>query len=321
MAPEQLEGAEADARSDIFSFGVVLYEMLSGKRPFEGKSQASLIAAILAHEPRPVSADRPSIPRFLDHIVGRCLAKSPDARWQSANDLCDELRWVARDELQPDRRQTGTSVRPVRRALPWALAALAVAALAVTAFYMRPAPPAREMRLDVAVPMASDLSGFALSPDGERLVAAVSANGQRRLWLRSISSGTWRPLNGTEGAYTPFWSPDSRSVGFVAGNKLKRIDVDGGVPQTLGDASPRGGSWSRDDIILYAPNVLGPLARISALFGGESGPRHEDRAPANRSLSRRSFCPTAAGSSTTRRVLSTRVPSTWHLLIQPMPKG
>ncbi len=271
MAPEQLEGAEADTRSDIFAFGVVLYEMLSGKRPFEGKSQASLIAAILAHEPRPASAERPAIPRFLDHVVGRCLAKSPDARWQSANDLCDELRWVARDELPPDKQQAGTNGRPVRRALPWALAALAIAAMAAAALYVRPGAPAREMRLDVAVPTGSDLSSFSLSPDGERLVATVASGGQRRLWLRSISSGTWRPLSGTEGAYTPFWSPDSRSVGFIAGNKLKRIDVDGGVPQTLGDASPRGGSWNQDGIILYAPNVLGPLARIGAL-GGEPVP-------------------------------------------------
>ena len=127
------------------------------------------------------------------------------------------------------------------------------------------------MRLDIAIPMASDLAAFSLSPNGERLVAAVSTDGQRRLWLRSISSGSWRPLNGPEGAYTPFWSPDSRSVGFIAGNKLKRTDVDGGVPQILGDASPRGGSWNRDGIILFAPNVLGPLARVAEL-GGEPVP-------------------------------------------------
>ena len=189
MAPEQLEGVEADARSDIFSIGVVLYEMLSGKRPFGGKSQASLIAAILEHEPAPLAVDHPAIPRFLDHIIGRCLAKSPDARWQSARDLCDELRWVARDQLQTDKRQKHIGGQTVLRTAPWALAALAVAAATAAVFYLRPTAPAAEMRLDVAIPMGSDLSGFALSPDGDRLVAAVSTDGQRRLWLRSISSG------------------------------------------------------------------------------------------------------------------------------------
>jgi hypothetical protein len=274
MAPEQLEGAEADARSDIFSFGAVLYEMLSGKRPFEGKSQASLIAAILDHEPAPVFADRPSVPRFLDHIVRRCLAKSPDDRWQNARDLCNELRWVSRDGLQAlpavEERTAHRTFRTFRRVLPWALAACAIAFPALAVLYMRESPPAREMRLNVAIPAASDLSAFALSPDGERLVAAVSTDGQRRLWVRSISSGTWQPLTGTEGAYTPFWSPDSRSVGFIAGNKLKRIDIEGGVPQTLTDASQRGGAWSRDGVIVFAPNVLGPLARIDAnARGGE----------------------------------------------------
>jgi Tol biopolymer transport system component len=269
MAPEQLEGVEADARSDLFSFGVVLYEMLSGTRPFAGKSQASLIAAILEHDPPPLAVDHPSIPPLLDHIIQRCLAKNPDARWQSARDLCDELRWVARDGLhqQPAR----PAARKASRARPWVVGAFAVAAAAAAAFYVRPAAPAVEMRLDIAIPIASDFAAFSLSPNGERLVAAVSTAGQRRLWLRSISSGSWRPLTGTEGAYTPFWSPNSRSVGFIAGNKLKRIDVDGGVPQILGDASPRGGSWNSDDIIVFAPNVLGPLARVGA-NGGEPVP-------------------------------------------------
>ena len=269
MAPEQLEGAEVDARSDIFSFGVVLYEMLSGRRPFEGKSQASLIAAILDHEPAPVFVDRPSVPRFIDHIIRRCLAKNPDDRWQSARDICNELRWVGRDEVQAHgASEERTGHKTLRRALPWALAASAIAIAALAVLYMRESVPAREMRLNVATPAASNLTAFALSPDGERLVAAVSTEGQRRLWVRSISSGTWQPLNGTEGAYTPFWSPDSRAVGFIAGNKLKRIDIEGGAPQTLTDATPRGGSWNRDGVIVFAPDVLGPLARIDAR-GGE----------------------------------------------------
>jgi Tol biopolymer transport system component len=271
MSPEQLEGREADARSDIFSFGVVLYEMLSGKRPFEGGSQASLIAAILEHEHRPLLTDHPTIPRYLDHVVTRCLAKNPDSRWQSARDLCDELRWMIREAVEPVRGESRATARPMWRILAWAIGTVTIVAAAFTAFHMRPAAPAREMRLDVAIPMASDLGAFTLSPDGERMVAAASTQGERRLWLRSITSGAWRPLSGTEGAYSPFWSPDSRSVGFIAGNKLKRIDVDGGIPQVLGDASPRGGSWNRDGVILYAPNVLGPLARISA-HGGEPVP-------------------------------------------------
>src|SRR5439155_14213246 len=145
MAPEQLEGVEADTRSDIFSFGAVLYEMLTSKRPFEGKSQASLIAAILEHEPRPVSVDHPAVPRFLDHIVRRCLAKSPEARWQSARDLCDELRWVQRDELQMPVMTSARSRSKLREALPWVVTAIAIATGLAAVLYLRTTAPPREM--------------------------------------------------------------------------------------------------------------------------------------------------------------------------------
>jgi eukaryotic-like serine/threonine-protein kinase len=273
MAPEQLEGGDADVRTDIFAFGAVVYEMLTGHRAFEGKSQASLIAAILDHEPPPLSSTRESIPRLVDHIVRRCLAKNPEERWQSARDLRDELQWVMREQLQPaDGSQARASGGPTRRraAAVLAIVCVAVSAAAVAFFYMRTPAVAGEMRFDISAP-APHLSGFALSPDGTRLVAGVIVNDQRQLWLRLLESGLWQPLPGTEGARLPFWSPDSRSVGFFAAGKLKTIDVQGGVPRELTDASPRGGTWNADGVIVFAPNPLGSLARVRASGGQPIG--------------------------------------------------
>ncbi len=265
MAPEQLEGAAADARTDIFAFGAIVYEMVTGKKAFEGKSQASLIAAILDHEPPPLSSDRAAIPRFLDHIVRRCLAKNPDDRWQSARDLRDELQWVVREQLEggkPESSSGGRRTR-LREVAAWGIAGLATLAAAAALFFLRPPAAPGEMRFDISAQGAA-LGTFALSPDGTRIVAAVIANDQRQLWLRPLASESWQPLPGTEGARLPFWSPDNRSIGFFAAGKLKRIDVQGGLPQTLTDASPRGGTWNDEGIIVFAPNPIGSLARISA---------------------------------------------------------
>ena len=265
MAPEQIEGAEADRRTDIFSFGVVLYEMLTGKKAFEGRSQASLIASILEHEPQPVSVERPGVPRVLDHIARRCLAKDPEARWQSARDLCDELRWVMRDELQPPPPKA--SGRPMtasgwkrKVAIGIAVVIVTIATAAIASLYRQPA--LAEMRVDIAIPGATDIGAFALSPDGEQVAVAAIAGGKRQLWVRPLKSGSWRTLDGTEGAASPFWSPDSRSLGFFAGGKLKKTDVDGGNRQVLADASPISGAWNKEGVILFSPYAIGPLARI-----------------------------------------------------------
>src|SRR5262245_57710357 len=218
MAPEQIEGQEADARTDIFAFGAVGYEMLTGTRAFQGKSQASLIVSILEHDPAEFAATHPLIPSALDRTVRRCLAKEPDGRWQTARDLLDELKWIAAG---------GERVAPVaapslrqRDRIAWLVAALSliVAFVAVgIVLYLRPAPPELIVsRLDVVTPPTSDPFSFALSHDGRRLAFVATIDGISRLWIRPLDQATARPLVGTEGASYPFWSPDGLAIGFFA---------------------------------------------------------------------------------------------------------
>jgi eukaryotic-like serine/threonine-protein kinase len=277
MAPEQLEGQDADERTDIFAFGAVLYEMVTGKRAFEGKSQASLIAAILERDPPPVSTLQSLVPPALDRIVAKCLAKDPDARWQSARDLCDELEWVESSTSVRDTRvqvdQAAKQKRSTRERLAWAAAAIsfvAAAALLVPAIrYLRlPAPDAAITRFEIETPPTLDPMSFALSPDSRQLVFVATSDNVSRLWLRPLEEVKAQPLSGTEDASYPFWSPDSRAIGFFAGGKLKRIDLAAGVPQVLADApNGRGGTWNRDGVIVFAPNTTGALMRVSATGG------------------------------------------------------
>ena len=269
MAPEQLEGKDADARTDIFAFGAVVYEMLTGKKAFEGKSHASLIGAILKDTPPPISTIQPLTPPALDRVVKKCLAKEPDERWQSANDLRDEVKWIVEGAPAPTAITVTRGARS-RERFAWIATALAVAvagALAVP--YLRTPAAAPEMRLEITTPSTSSPVSFAISPDGRRLVFAASGEGQPRLWLRPLDMATAQPLSGTEGAIYPFWSPDSRSIGFFAEGKLKRLDVGGGLPQVLADASPRGGSWNADGVIVFTRTGLGPLFRVPG-SGGEA---------------------------------------------------
>jgi eukaryotic-like serine/threonine-protein kinase len=274
MAPEQLEGQEADARTDIFAFGAVLYEMVTGKKAFEGKSQASLIAAILEHEPTAISSLQPMAPPSLAHVVTQCLAKAPDERWQTAGDVVRELKWVTQLGSQQTSVPADHTMRPLmRERLAW-VAALAVAALVAartTMWGLRPgagAVPA-EMRLDVVTPTTTDPISLAISPDGQKLVFVAASEGRPQLWLRSLDSVMSRPLAQTDGAVYPFWSPDNRTVAFFADGRLKRIDIDGGGVQTLATAlNARGGTWSRDGTILFAPIPNGPILRMPAI-GGE----------------------------------------------------
>jgi serine/threonine protein kinase len=282
MAPEQLEGLEADIRTDIFAFGAVLYEMLTGKKAFEGKSQASLIAAILDRDPPPISTVQPVTPRALDRMVSTCLAKDKDDRWQSSRDLLRELKWIAEGT-------SSASANAAARLPPWrhSLVLLALGLtlggilagagvwLAVrparietaTSRFVMPAPE------KVTFGTSTNSMSQALSRDGRYLVFVGSnADGTSRLWLRPLDSLTARVLPGTEGASSPFWSPDNRSVGFFSGGKLKKIDMSGGPAQTLADApSQVGGTWNPDGVILFAPSAADALYRVSS-GGGAAMP-------------------------------------------------
>jgi eukaryotic-like serine/threonine-protein kinase len=281
MSPEQVEGKELDGRSDIFSLGAVLYEMLTGKQAFEGKSQLSVASAILEKEPTPISAVKPLTPPVLDHAIKKCLAKGADERWQSASDLASELKWIGESGSQSGATAPAMVRTTTRERLAWLAAAVCALAAATLGFlyWNRPPEKARVVRSYVKAPLSSgflfsgQVSGFALSPDGLRLAyVALNADGKGVLWVRPLDSLQAQPLSGTEDASFPFWSPDSRTIGFFATGKLKRIEASGGPPLTLCDAPiPRGGSWSQEGVILFAPNLSAPLFRVSAA-GGPTAP-------------------------------------------------
>jgi Tol biopolymer transport system component len=270
MAPEQLEGKEADARTDIFAFGAVLYEMATGKKAFSGASQASLISAIMKEEPVPISSVEPTTPPSLDRVVGTCLSKDPEDRWQSAADIKRELKWIGDGSASGAAAPVATRPRN-RERLSWGLTAVALllAVAAVGRYERRTTGLAGPLRFSIVLPEKSALRAVAISPDGARLVfVARDPSGKNLLWVRSLDSLTVQPLPGTENPSFPFWSPDSRFIGFFADGKLKKIDASGGPPQTLCDAPlNRGGTWNREGVILFAPVVSGPLYRVSAAGG------------------------------------------------------
>ena len=292
MAPEQLEGKDAEARTDIFAFGAVVYEMLTGKRAFEGKSQASLISAIMSADPPPIASLQPLAPALLDHVVKRCLAKDPDERWQSASDVKLQLVWVA--ESGPVTAAAPVVHKSSRERIAWTVAGLALVVLvgAGTTLLTRRAPSAQEIEPSefVILPpekasFGSDVESYAISPDGRRLVFVASgADGTSVLWVRPLDSLTARPLAGTDEARGPFWSPDGRYIGFFARGKLKTIDVAGGPAQTLADASSlsTGGTWNREGVIVFGPGLSSPLFRVPAGGGTATPvtsldqPRHAD---------------------------------------------
>jgi Tol biopolymer transport system component len=286
MAPEQVEAKEVDARTDIFAFGAVVYEMATGKKAFEGKTQASLIAKILETEPPPISSLQPMTPPALDRVVKKCLAKEPEKRWQAASDVCDELKWIAEGGSQ-----TGMAAPVVTRQksplgdarLAWVLAAVFFLVILALGYfsYFRPAPQqSNAVRFTLFPPEKWSLAGTGtvttgasapvmISPDGQKIAfVAVSEEGKSLLWVRSLDALTAQSLAGTEGASAPFWSPDSRTLGFFAGGKLKKIDVSGGPPITLCDAPDnRGGTWNQDGLILFAQTNTSALQKVSASGG------------------------------------------------------
>ena len=285
MAPEQLEGKDADARTDIFAFGSVVYEMITGRKAFEGKSQVSLIGAILEREPTPLSTLQPTLPPAIDRIVRGCLAKDPAERWQSAGDLAVWLKWVMEAPAV-----TRTEPRPGRTSKLWLATAsvfiITTIALAAALVYSYRTPSqAAVVQFFVSAPDKTvfesgfdvgnnGFTGGSISPDGRTLAfTAKDESGKVTLWVRALDTLTAKSLPGTEGAAMPFWSPDSRSIGFFGQAKLKRIDVEGGPPQTLSDAPrARGGSWNREGVIIFAPSRdAAPLSRVSSA-GGETVP-------------------------------------------------
>jgi Tol biopolymer transport system component len=280
MSPEQVEGKDVDGRSDIFSLGAVLYEALTGKRAFEGKSQLSVASAILEREPAPISTVKPLTPPALDHAIRKCLEKIPEERWQSASDLASELKWVTESGSQAGVPTSAVAVRKKREGLAWAMAAVAcaIALLALATAYLRLPNTRPPPMISSLLPPAGTRFAFIgahsgapqISPDGRTLLlVAVDAQGTNMLWLRPLDSSTARPVPGTEGADSPFWSADGLSIGFFADGKLKTAEPSGGNVLTLCDApSNAGGTWNQRGVILFSPDFTsGGLYQIPALGG------------------------------------------------------
>jgi serine/threonine protein kinase len=276
MAPEQLEGKEADPRTDIFALGALIYEMATGRKAFEGKSQASLISAIMSAEPPAISTLQPLAPAALDHVVRTCLGKEPDNRWQSVHDVLLDLKWLA-----TARSQAG-SLAPVvgrtrhRKWLSRAFTAVvSLIALAVSAVHFGTKPAElQSVRFQVPMPDKVTISRFdipVVSPNGRHVVySGIDLAGNNRLWIHSLDSLVTQSLPETEEAFAPFWSPDSRFVGYCTRDKLKKINISGGAPETVCDAEFGFGSdWNQEGTILFVPET-GLLHRVSA--GGEVKP-------------------------------------------------
>jgi serine/threonine protein kinase len=276
MAPEQVQGLATDARSDIFSFGAMLYEMATGKRAFGGKTQASIVGQILALDPPPVSTLQPSVPPALAQTIQLCLEKDPDERLQSAHDLKLQLRIIADSSTAKENTASSRSGR-----MAWFAAAALVLIVVAVALYERPvAHPAGPVVHSTLPPpdnvfYITENGAPVLSPDGTRLAFIGSDDkGAYRLYVRSLDSSSAQPLAGTEGASFPFWSPDSQNIAFFAGDKLKRIPAAGGSVLELAELSGegQGGSWGANNTILFSTGSHGAVLRQVPAAGGSVSP-------------------------------------------------
>jgi serine/threonine protein kinase len=303
MAPEQLECKEVDARTDIFAFGAVVYEMATGKRAFEGKSQASVISAIMSSDPLPMSTLRSMTPPALDRVVKTCLAKDRDNRWQTASDLCRELKWIA--------GESGPHTAPVAvasgrknwlKTLLWTGATLAACMIVgLVVWMLKPATPKPVTRFTMSLPPGQRLDlglPIAISPDGSRLVYSAGSNNiTTQLYIRAMDGLQAVPIPGTEGAHNPFFSPDGQWVGFNATGKLKKVSLSGGASVYLTDVTAgqvSGTSWGSQGMIAVAPQTSGPIYQIPETGGNlepltrlektESGHRWPEFLPGGKSL-------------------------------------
>jgi hypothetical protein len=272
MTPEQLQGKETDGRSDLFSFGCVLYEMLTGKRAFEGASAPSVIAAVLEREPSPLEVSPP-----LARVVKSCLAKDPDQRIQTARDVKTALEWAT--------EPAAASAPRTNRRGQWiaATALLAIGTLSgwMVAHFRQPSSTDRVLRLDINPPeggrfvtLSNTVGGSALSPDGRMAAFVAAINGKTGLWVRALDNRTARLLPGTEGAWDPFWSPDSKSIAFWAGGKLQRTDLGtdlaGGPPVTICDGFSARGALERRRTNRFWLYCRGTFSSLRLRLGGNA---------------------------------------------------
>jgi eukaryotic-like serine/threonine-protein kinase len=276
MAPEQLEGRPADARSDIFALGAVVFEMVSGKRAFQGDSPVSVISSILRDTPRPLTDLQPFVPPALDEIVRTCLEKDPEERWQSAHDLASQLRWIQQSGSQLNLPAQRGVRRKTREYAAWALVlllTLAVAGLSVP--YIRSQPLDESIQFSIGEPPGARFNPGnlvaptpAVSPDGRHIVFSTFTSGHGLLYLRSLDTAEARPIPGTEGGSLPFWSADSRSIGFYADRAIKKTTVELSGVETICTAEFfEGATWNRNNVVLFSPGD-GGLLRVDA-NGGE----------------------------------------------------
>jgi len=265
MAPEQIEAKEVDARTDIFAFGAVVYEMATGRKAFEGKSSASVMAKIMEAEPPSMASLTPMTPPALDRVVKTCMAKDPDERWQTAGDLCRELKWIAEGGSQtavPAAATVGRA-RMLRRWAEVAGVACLVVIVGIAVWILKPTPPKPVTRAVINLPPGDRLVGpnqtaLALSSDGKQLAYAAFRGATSQIFLRAMDSQEARPISDTDGASEPFFSPDGQWIGFFAGGKLKKISVNGGAAVTLADAgNPVGASWNSQGTIAFDPAGTG----------------------------------------------------------------
>src|SRR5262245_21650019 len=289
MSPEQVRGQETDHRADIFAFGVILYEMLSGERPFRRDSTIEMMNAILKEEPPELGETNAKISPQLEKLVRRCLEKQPERRFQSASDLGFALEALSTPSGTWLETQAAAPVAPERAGwslvfglarLAWAVAAVLLIGMlgfAWAYFTRQPAPDARVMRFSILPPEKASFGHTAVSPDGNWLAFTAATGTKVQLWVRALASSDAKPFEGAEGATHPFWSPDSRFIGFFAGGKLKKVEVNGGLPATLCDVGVgTGGSWNHEGVILFSALGGGGISRVPATGGAPVNIRRTD---------------------------------------------